>query len=187
MEGSITKEIILHTAVDIADRKGLTGVSLKEIADVLGIKPPSIYKHMPGGLTQIKQDIMVLGWREIDEVIVRRTAGKAGDDAVMALCRAFREYANQHPGVFEALQWHNSYISIENDDATKGIIQTLYQILDAYELREDEKLHILRMLRAFVEGYSLIENHGGFGNPISLDESFDYAVSAMIRGMKHVE
>ncbi len=187
MEKSITKEIVLQTAVNIADRKGLAGVSLKEIADVLGIKSPSVYKHIPGGLTQIKHEIMVLGWREIDEVIVRRTAGKAGDDSVMALCRAFREYANQHPGVFEALQWHNSYTSVENDDATKGIIQTLYQIIDAYELREDEKLHILRMLRAFVEGYSLIENHGGFGNPLSLDESFDYAVSAMIRGMKHVE
>lgn len=183
MERNITKETILRTAIDIADTKGLANVSLKEIAQILGIKSPSIYKHMPGGLTQIKHEIMILGWREIDEVIARGTAGKAGDEAVMALCMAFRGYVNKHPGVFEALQWHNSYVSTENDEVTKGIIQTLYQIIDAYKVGEDEKLHILRMLCSFVEGYCVIENHGGFGNPVSLDESFDYAVCTIITGI----
>ncbi|MGN0962372.1 MAG: TetR/AcrR family transcriptional regulator [Clostridia bacterium] len=183
MKAGLTKKTIVETAARMADTKGLAHVTLKELAAELGVKSPSLYKHIPGGLSEIYEELMVYGWRCVDNDLARAAAGKAKDDAIRAICRAFRDFAIQHPGVFEVLQWHNSYTSDRNKEATKGIIATLNQILEAYHMTEDQKLHILRFLRGFVQGFATIEAHGGFGDPVSVDESFDFAVTVIINGI----
>ena len=66
---------------------------------------------------------------------------------------------------------------------TKGVISTLYTILDSLEFTDAEKMHVLRSLRGFVEGFSMLELHGSFGDKISLDESFSYGVDVFIAGI----
>lgn len=126
---------------------------------------------------------MVYSWHSIDNEILRSAIGKSKDDAIRAMCYAFRNFAIQHPGAFEVLQWHNSYTSELNKQATKGIITSLNQVLEAYDMTEEQKLHILRFLRGFVQGFLTIEVHAGFGNPISLDASFDFAIEIIINGI----
>lgn len=181
--GLLSKELITDTAIKIADAKGLSNVTLKELATELGVKPPSLYKHIPGGLDELYENIMVYSWHSIDNEILRSAIGKSKDDAIRAMCYAFRNFAIQHPGAFEVLQWHNSYTSELNKQATKGIITSLNQVLEAYDMTEEQKLHILRFLRGFVQGFSTIEVHAGFGNPISLDASFDFAIEIIINGI----
>lgn len=40
-----SKERILHAALDLFSTKGFSGVSVQEIAEKVGIKAPSLYKH----------------------------------------------------------------------------------------------------------------------------------------------
>ena len=181
--GLLSKELITDTAIKIADAKGLSNVTLKELATELGVKSPSLYKHIPSGLDELYENIMVYSWHSIDNEILRSAVGKSKDDAIRAMCYAFRNFAVQHPGAFEVLQWHNSYTSDLNKQATKGIITSLNQVLGAYDMTEEQKLHILRFLRGFVQGFSTIETHAGFGDPISLDDSFDFAIELIINGI----
>lgn len=183
----ISKELIIDTAIKIADAKGLSNVTLKELAAELGVKSPSLYKHIPGGLDELYENIMVYSWHSIDKEILRSAVGKSKDDAIRAMCHAFRNFAVQHPGAFEVLQWHNSYASALNRQTTKGIITSLNQVLEAYDMTEEQKLHILRFLRGFVQGFSTIEIHAGFGDTISIDDSFDFAIELIINGINALQ
>ena len=183
MRGALSKQSIIDTTIKIADAKGLSNVTLKELAAKLGVKPPSLYKHFPGGLNEIYEQVRVVSWHSIDREIMRSAVGKSKDEAIKAMCYAFRNFAVQHPGAFEVLQWHNSYISDLNKQATKGIITSLNQVLEAYKMTEAQKLHILRFLRGFVQGFSTIEVHAGFGDPVSIDDSFEFAIEIMINGI----
>ena len=177
------KEEIIEVCVEIIDNDGFLNLSMKTIADRLGIKPPSLYKHFQGGLDEIKEFIMVYGWNTIDIKIARSAVGKSREDALKAMCYALRDFAHEHPGVFEAICWHNSYTSELNKEITKGVITSLYAILDSLDFSDEKKMHVLRSLRGFVEGYAMLELHGSFGDKISLDESFAYGVDAMIAGI----
>ena len=49
MERVSTRQRTLEAALTLFARFGYGGVSLSDIADEVGIKPPSLYKHFPGG------------------------------------------------------------------------------------------------------------------------------------------
>ena len=187
MRAGLDRQTITAAAVALADEKGLAGVTLKALAAALGVKPPSLYKHIPGGLNELYTEMMLYGWRTVDEEIARAAVGKSRDDAIRAICGAFRNFAVRHPGAFEVLQWHNSHTSAQNRAATRGIIASLNQVLDAYGLTAEQELHILRFLRSFVQGFAAIETHGGFGDPCAVDESFEFAVSLIVRGIRALE
>ncbi len=177
------KKEIIDVCVEMADEEGFLNLSVKTIADRIGVKPPSLYKHFQGGLDEIKEEIMVYGWNRIDIMIAKSAVGKTREAGLKAMCYALREFAHAHPGVFEAICWHNSYTSELNHEVTKGVIASLYAVLDSLEFDEVRKMHVLRSLRGFAEGFSMLELHGSFGDEISLDESFEYGVNALISGI----
>lgn len=47
MERGSTKERALDAALELFGRKGYDGVSMNDIAEVVGIRAPSLYKHFP--------------------------------------------------------------------------------------------------------------------------------------------
>ena len=68
--------------------------------------------------------------------------------------------------------------------ASRGTLRVLFQVLDAYGVSEEEKVHIGRMLRGFLQGFSTIESHGGFGDPAAIDDSFDFAIKTILSGIR---
>ena len=74
----------------------------------------------------------------------------------------------------------NSY---ETDYMRQSFQKNGYSILDSIGFSEVRKMHVLRSLRGFVEGFSMLELHGSFGDEITLDESFAYGVDALITGI----
>lgn len=48
MDGTSTRERALAAALELFGRKGYDGVSMNDIADAVGIKAPSLYKHFSG-------------------------------------------------------------------------------------------------------------------------------------------
>ncbi|MGN0632899.1 MAG: TetR/AcrR family transcriptional regulator [Oscillospiraceae bacterium] len=183
MRAGLDREKIIEAAAEMADEKGLASVTLKSLAEKLKIKPPSLYKHISGGLDELYKELMLYGYRCLDADITTAAIGKEKDNAIMAVCRVFRRFANEHKGLFEAMQWYNMYQSNEHLKASQGTVDILFEVLEAYGLTEKQKVHIVRMLRGFLQGFSLIESHGGYGNPTSLDETFDFAVKTIINGI----
>lgn len=179
----LDKKTIVETAAHMADEKGIANITLKSLADELGIKSPSLYKHLGNGLDELNQELMLYGWRSLENEITRAAIGKSKDDAIIAICHAYRNFVNRHKGLFEAMQWYNMYQSEEHLQATQGTIDILFQVLEAYGLTEYQKVHCVRMLRSFLQGFSAIESHGGFGNPAPLHDTFDFALKTILNGI----
>lgn len=183
MKAGLDKKQIVEAAAALADEKGLGQVTLKVLAHMLGVKPPSLYKHLPGGLEELHKELMLYGWQFLESEITGAAIGKAKDEAITGICHAYRHFVGQHKGVFGAMQWYNMYQSDAHMQASQGTIKVLFQVLDAYGVSEEEKVHIGRMLRGFLQGFSTIESHGGFGDPTAVDDSFDFAIKTMLSGI----
>lgn len=183
----LDKGTIIEVAARLADEEGIANVTLKVLAAELGVKPPSLYKHFRGGLDELNKEIMLYGWRSLEKDITKSAIGKAKDDAIKAICYAYRNFVHEHKGLFEAMQWYNMYQSEEHLEATQGSVAVLFQVLGAYGLTGIQKVHIVRMLRGFLQGFSTIENHGGFGNPVSPDDTFDYALDTILNGIRDLQ
>lgn len=187
MKAGLDKTTIIKAAANIADEKGIANVTLKVLAAELGVKSPSLYKHFNGGLDELNKELMLYGWRSLESKITQAAIGKAKDDAVMAICYAYRNFAAEHRGLFEAMQWYNMYQSEEHLQATQGMVSVFFQVLDAYDLNEGQKVHIVRMFRGFLQGFSSIESHGGYGNPLSINDSFDFALKTIVNGIHDLQ
>lgn len=183
MKAGLDKNTIIEVAANMADEKGIANVTLKVLASELGVKSPSLYKHFSGGLDELNKELMLFGWHFLENEITRAAIGKAKDDAIKTICYAYRNFVTQHRGLFEAMQWYNMYQSEEHLQATQGTISVLFQVLEAYGLNEEQKVHCVRMLRGFLQGFSSIESHGGYGNPVSLDDTFDFALKTILNGI----
>lgn len=183
MKNVSKRETIIVTAAAMADEKGFGNITMKELADELGIKSPSLYKHFSGGLDELNKELMLYGWRSLDSEITKAVIGKAKDDAVIALCNAYRRFVSEHKGLYEAMQWYNMYLSDEHLQASDGAVDVMFRALSSYGLTEEQKVHTVRMIRAFLQGFSTIEVHGAYGNPVSLNDTFDFALKTILNGI----
>lgn len=157
---NISRERIIETAANLSNKAGLENVSLKMIAEELKIKSPSLYNHV-SSLDDIKKQLMLYGWKQIEKLTIEAAVGVTGYEALKNMCYAFYDYAINNKGIFTAMKTVN--ISDENIN------------------------HIIRTLRSFLEGFSLLVNNNAFGNPVSIKESFDLSLEIIINGIKTLE
>lgn len=187
MKVGLNKNTIIEAAANMADEIGVANVTLKVLAEELGIKSPSLYKHFSGGLDELNKELMLYGWRILESEITTAAIGKSQDDAIRAICLAYRKFVTEHKGVFEAMQWYNMYKSEEHLQASQGVISVLFRVLDAYGVTEEQKVHIVRMLRGFLQGFSTIESHGGFGDSTPINDTFDFALNTILNGIRDLQ
>ncbi|MBE5963460.1 MAG: TetR/AcrR family transcriptional regulator [Lachnospira sp.] len=177
---------IVEGAVKLVNEGGLKSLNMKDLAISLNIKSPSLYKHIEG-IEKLQNDIMLYGYKALEICITQKALGKSGDAAVRAMCEAYYEYSLSNPGVFEIMQYYNRYVSDENKEATQGIYKITSKIFEAYKLTNEQKMHLVRTFRAFLQGYMSICINNGFGSPHSIKESFDLSVDILINGIKEME
>lgn len=187
MKNELKRETIIETATKVADEKGFDNVTMKELADELGIKSPSLYKYFSGGLDELNKELMLYGWQLLDSEITKAVIGKAKDDAVITLCYSYRRFVSEHRGLYEAMQWYNMYLSDEHLQASEGAVDVMFRALSFYSLTEEQKVHSVRVIRSFLQGFSTIECHGGYGNPVPLNDTFDFALRTILNGIADLQ
>ena len=64
------------------------------------------------------------------------------------------------------------------------MINVCLAVLRGYGLDRRAALHALRGLRSAVHGFATLEVAGGFGIPLSIDESFAWLVDCFVGGLK---
>lgn len=185
-KNNISDELIIETSARIANKVGLDNLSLKIIAEELNIKSPSLYNHI-SSLDEIKSQLMVYGWKQIEEKMIDSAVGVSGYEALKNMCNVFYDYATNNKGIFTAMLWYNKYESDEKQNATTRLFNMLFKIMKSLNITDENINHIIRTLRGFLEGFSLLVNNNAFGNPISIKESFDLSLEIIMNGIKSLE
>ena len=184
-KNNISDELIITTSARLSNEVGLNNLSLKMIAEELNIKSPSLYNHI-SSLDDIKEKLMIYGWKELGEKATESAVGVAGYEALRNMCYAFYDYATNNKGVFTAMLWYNKFESEEKNEATTKLFSLLFRVLQPLNISDNNIEHIIRTLRGFLEGFVLLVNNNAFGNPISIKESFDLSLDIIFNGMKHL-
>jgi AcrR family transcriptional regulator len=180
----LTGDDEVASAAALADEIGFGAVTMGQLADRLGIRPPSLYKHV-GSLADLQHRVATLAMTELGEVIRDAVQGRAGFDALAALLTAVRAYVTAHPGRY------NATVGAEfagPDDpllaAGRRVIDAIAAVLRGYGIGEDEMDHAIRSIRCTMHGFAMLESARGFQWSADPDESFDWMIRFIDRGLR---
>ena len=168
----------------LVDELGFAQLGMGLVAERLGVKTPSLYKHV-SSQADLAHRIAVLAATEVGDVIRDATQGRAGGDALAAAAQAMRTYVREHPGRYAAL---NSARPDGPDDpfipASNRALGSFSAVLRGYHLDDAQEIHALRMLRSMLHGFSTLEVVGGFQIGTDIDDSFNWMIAFIDQGLQ---
>ncbi len=182
----LDKNIVVEKAAQMANQIGLDNIQLKALAERLNIQPPSLYNHIKG-LDNLHYELMLYGWRHMEERMIEAADGVSGYAAWEAICRAFYAYATENPGVFSAMLWYNKYRDQETMMVTRKVFSICSDITASLGISDENCNHLIRTFRAFLEGFCLLVNNHSFGHALPVEDSFTLSLQVLIAGMKELE
>jgi AcrR family transcriptional regulator len=168
---------IVEEAERIADEVGLPRLTLAAVAESLGVRQPSLYKHVDG-MDGLRRAISIRAKDELAETIARAAVGRARGAAIESMSRAYREWALDHPGRYAAAQFAPKAGDTEDGAASHEVVEVVSDVLVGYDLHDDDAIDATRALRATLHGFVTLEVAGGFGLPVDTDHSFEQVVRA---------
>jgi AcrR family transcriptional regulator len=178
----LTPDRVVAEAAALADERGIQALSLALLAERLGVRVPSLYKHVRG-LDDLHRRLALAGLRGLAEVLGTATVGWSGRDALLACATAWRAYAKAHPGRYGAIQRAPDPDDAELFAAAGRLIELVYAILRGYGLDDEQTVHATRAVRSALHGFVTLEAAGGFGLPQDVDESYTRLVDLLDSGL----
>jgi AcrR family transcriptional regulator len=173
-------EAVVAAAASLADGHGLAQLTLARLASALGIRTPSLYAHV-GGLADLRARLGARGARELAAALHRAAAGRSRLAALRAVAGAYREYAHAHPGTYAAMQLTSE--DEEQRAAAGQVVALMVAVLDGYGLEWEDAIHAVRAIRSALHGFVSLEDEGGFGLPVAVDESYERLVDMIDAGL----
>lgn len=93
MKRTLDFEKIIAAAADLVAEKGYDKVTLNDIAERVGVKPPSLYNHLKS-FDEVSEGLAKLALQKIDDVMRNAAVGKSRDEAVLQMALAYRQFAH---------------------------------------------------------------------------------------------
>lgn len=175
---------VVAAAAALADEVGFTELTMGRLAERVGVRTPSLYKHI-ASQDDLNRRIAALALAEAAEAIGAATQGRAGRDALAAAVRALRDFVLAHPGRYAATI---GVRPTSPDDpiavAEMRELGPLKAVLRGYDIAPEEMTHALRALRSVFHGFATLQATGGFQWPTDIDESFEWLIDLVDRGLR---
>jgi AcrR family transcriptional regulator len=152
-EGPVSRSTILQAALEIIDRDGVDGLSMRRLSEEVGRDPTVLYRHVPSkaalldGVAEI-----VLGQLRVN------TTDPDWAGQLRAVAHEFRRLAVAHPNVVPLLVTRP--LATPLGQRPSGMLRPLEEILallTASGFDGPDALHIYRMLFGYLHGHILDE------------------------------
>jgi len=178
----LSPDRVVDAAGVLADEVGISGLSFAALAERLGVKVPSLYKHV-ASLDAVRQSISVRAKNELADAMGAAAIGRSRDEALTAIAHAYRAWAGEHPGRYETTLRAAAPGDPADVRATERAIEVIFSALAGYGLSQEATIDATRMLRSGLHGFVAIEAAGGFMLPLDVDRSFGAMVAALDRAL----
>ena len=175
----LSRERVAEEAAEMADEVGLNTLTLAALADRLGVRQPSLYKHIDS-MAGLHRDIAVQAKRDLGDVLARASVGRSGADAITSMSHAYRDWALKHPARYEASNLMPVPGDVEDEAVSLAAIQIISDVLTAYHLEGDDAIDAIRAFRSTLHGFVTYETTGAFALSADIDRSFDRLVRGFI-------
>ena len=184
MRCNLTSEIIVQTAAAIADKEGLSRLTLTNIANALNVKKQSLYNHIRN-IAHLKCLLIIYANMHLRKCLAETAIGKSKNTAVIDVANAYRQFAHNFPGQYQAiisLSWEYSN-NAEFQEATKSLMDVLFKILAPYDLHDETLVHAVRGFRSIMHGFVSLESANWFHKPLPKQDSYLLLIQTFIKGL----
>ncbi|HIY66496.1 MAG TPA: TetR/AcrR family transcriptional regulator [Candidatus Agrococcus pullicola] len=176
----VTHEEIVSAARAIVERDGVEQLTMRALADALGVKPPSLYKRL-----RDRRDVIRLvaedGIAQLTNALnaIAPTPSQA-PDRLRSIARAVREFGLEHPGTYALI--FDPRISGEIEPA--GLRSAVQPVLDVLASEgHDDPLSGARVLTAWLHGFVSMEVAGAFRFGGSTEVAFEDGLGCILRAL----
>ncbi|WP_328462081.1 TetR/AcrR family transcriptional regulator [Streptomyces sp. NBC_00448] len=178
VRAGLTAERLTRAGAELADEVGFDQVTVSALARRFDVKVASLYSHVKSS-QDLKTRIALFALAELADRVAAALAGRAGKDALAAFADAYRDYAREHPGRYDAARLR---LDPQTAASSAGVrhAQMTRALLRGYDLTEPDQTHAVRMLGSVFHGYISLEMSGGFSHTaVDPQESWDWMVDSL--------
>jgi AcrR family transcriptional regulator len=180
----LTSDDVVAAAAELADEVGFQELTMGMLAQRLGIRSPSLYKHVTD-LADLRHRVATLAMTEAGEAVRDALQGRSGRDAVTALLTAIQSYVTAHPGRYTATT--GARFTGPDDPlrpATARFIDSISAALRGYGISYEDMVHAIRSVRCTIHGFAMLRAADGFQLSGDLGQTFDYMIGFVDRGLR---
>jgi AcrR family transcriptional regulator len=159
---------IVAAARELLEEEGPDALSMRRLAERLGIRAPSIYKHLPDKQA-LEAALISAGFEEAAARFEEAVRG--ADEALPALGAAYRTFAHDHPHLYRLMTER----PLPRERLTPGVEERAAAPLAA-AVGGDEDL--ARAVWAFAHGMVILELNERFPPGADLDAAWARGISA---------
>jgi AcrR family transcriptional regulator len=158
---------IVNAARDLLEEEGIDALSMRRIAQRLGIQAPSIYKHLPDK-DALEAAIISTGF---DEQAALFEAALEQPDPLGALARAYRDFGRQHPHLYRLMTDRTLNRELLAPGSEERAALPLYKATG-------ENIDLARAAWAFGHGMTILELNNRFPPDANLDAAWEHGIAA---------
>lgn len=183
----LTPEQIIRAAKEIVQQNGAEALSMRTLAEALGVRASSLYRHIEGRDTLLRTlgDQAALNLRD---ALAHAAKDPDPATALRQAAQAYLTYARTHPHLYALLLTKDSEMTPDQPQASAGkqLWNTLLQLVGAVSGHPDDTDHAVAFW-TFLHGFASLEAAGTFGKSGprgGLDVGLDAIIGAMQKGQQ---
>lgn len=177
-----SKQAIVVAASQLLEEDGLDGVTMARVAERVGVRGPSLYKHVPNRALLIRaiaqQVTHDLG------VTIEAAAGSSEDPraAFRAIAHAYRDFVRARPNGYGLLFAHLAPESMPDTAELAAIGRPIVRRMEEL-VGPDGALEAARALVAWEHGFLSMELAGAFRLGGDVDDAYRFGIESILAGV----
>ncbi len=161
---------VVAAARALLEEEGPDALSMRRLADRLGIRAPSIYKHLPD--KRALENAIISS--AFEEQATAFEGALATADPLASIAAAYRRFALDHPHLYRLMTER----PLDRDRLAPGVEE---RAAAAVRAAVDGDVDVARAAFAFAHGMAILELNGRFPPGADLDAAWQRGVAALRR------
>jgi len=169
---------IRSAARKILEEDGLDGVTMQAVADAVGVRPPSLYKHFADRadlLRGLTEDAL----EDLQRTVERAARPGPARESLERMAAAYRNFAKRNPAAYKLIfsaDTPNDESDLRARQASAGLLLAI--LTEA--IGPESALPAARTLVAFLHGFVLMEMTGLFRLGGNISEAFGFGLKVIL-------
>ncbi|HKQ61427.1 MAG TPA: TetR/AcrR family transcriptional regulator [Candidatus Polarisedimenticolaceae bacterium] len=188
---STLRERISAAAQELYLREGIEGLSMRKLAEVVGVSATALYRHY-GNKDEILHEIVMEGLKILEGYVRPALEAPGPREKLQLLIRHYLDFALEQPKYFDfafmlpSRMLHQLPDEFERQASVtfKLAVYTVGECMECGVLRRDEPLRAALTLWAHLHGLVTLYRAGRLGNdPEQFRATYHESVERLLRGL----
>lgn len=176
-----SRDAIVAAARAILETDGLDAVSMQAVAERVGVRAPSLYKHVADRTALLRAVTEAVAHDLSVTLAPKRPAGDARDD-LRAIARRFRAFVGTHPAGYGLLFTRLGPGALPDDRVLAALGEPIVAVT-ARLVGPDRALDAARTFVAWAHGFTSLEQAGGFRLGGDLEAAYANGIELILAGI----